>query len=74
MGDPKRFPIPPSAGARQCRSCKAPIYWVLTVSGRRMPVNPDGVSHFSTCPNANEHRGKGASDPMAISRVKGPRS
>ena len=40
----------------ECVSCKAPIEWVITKAGKRMPVNADGGSHFMTCPNAREHR------------------
>lgn len=45
-----------------CRGCGAPILWVLTPAGRKMPVDPpdeDGtptVSHFSTCPDASRFR------------------
>jgi hypothetical protein len=75
-----------------CRSCRAPVTWVLTVNGRKMPLDPkptdDGnvavrrdergdmrghvlregeepkagerrfTSHFATCPNAGQHRGR----------------
>lgn len=55
-----------------CRSCGAPITWMITNTGKTMPV--DGliqgqpaepnmkfdpkvhVSHFATCPNAAKHR------------------
>ena len=74
----------------KCKSCGAEIKWILTQSGKKMPVDakpvpyradPGGslslvtmngrvergvldldsdqagyVSHFATCPNANEHR------------------
>ncbi len=59
------FPIPPSAPIVSCRSCKAPIVWVLTVKGNRMPVDytrdgasrpAAGTSHFATCPNADDWR------------------
>lgn len=42
-----------------CRSCGAPIHWVITPIGKRMPMaEVDGgyVSHFSNCPNAAWHR------------------
>jgi len=69
----------------RCRSCGAPILWVVTVaSGKRMPLDaepgpagnlvlltggraraaePDDrpplhTSHFATCPQAAEWRGK----------------
>lgn len=54
---------------RNCRSCGARIIWFGTRSGKRMPVDADTVeaadreldltrhkSHFSTCPNADQHR------------------
>lgn len=53
----------------RCRSCKAPIQWVKTTKGKAMPVDLDDasrgrklfnpktmVSHFATCPHAEEHR------------------
>lgn len=52
---PLRFYIG-DAPARACRSCDATIHWIVTPAGRRMPVNPDGTSHFATCPNAEQHR------------------
>ena len=63
--------------AATCRSCGAPILWVvMRPSGKRMPLDAkpekritldlvDGlvgemtdtyVSHFSSCPNAAQHR------------------
>lgn len=53
----------------RCRSCRARIIWFQTAAGKNMPVDADTVepedeeldlprhvSHFSTCPNANQHR------------------
>lgn len=49
-----------------CRSCKAPVTWVITAAGKKMPI--DGhlldsafepgahVSHWSTCPDAAKFR------------------
>lgn len=55
----------------ECRSCGAQIVWMKTAAGKNMPVDAetvesgdtefDGkhhVSHFSTCPNAAQHRSK----------------
>ena len=39
-----------------CSSCSAPIRWVVTKAGKRMPINRDGFSHFADCPNAGTHR------------------
>lgn len=59
------FPIPPAAPVVACRSCKAPIVWIVTALGKRMPVNyarvgccppANGTSHFATCPNAADWR------------------
>jgi hypothetical protein len=53
----------------RCRSCHAKIIWFKTEAGKNMPVDADTVeaeddeldlsrhvSHFATCPNANQHR------------------
>lgn len=65
---PERHPFQQS-----CRSCGAPIVWFRTAKGHRMPVDAGTtkptdaehqldlsrhVSHFATCPNANQHRRK----------------
>lgn len=39
-----------------CRSCKAAVLWCVTPAGKRSPVNADGTSHFSTCPQADNWR------------------
>jgi hypothetical protein len=37
---------------RTCRSCGARIAWLVTAAKRTLaPVNPDGTSHFETCPD-----------------------
>lgn len=50
--------IAPSAAidTRTCRSCGARIAWLRTTSGRLAPVNADGISHFATCPQAEDWR------------------
>lgn len=55
----------------RCRSCQAGIVWVKTKGGKNMPVDADTwtqgdphvfspelghISHFATCPNADQHR------------------
>lgn len=57
----------------RCSSCGAPIVWFRTKNGKRMPVDEAStqpadaehqldlkrhISHFATCPNANQHRRK----------------
>jgi len=53
---PVRFPIPPSSPTKPCSTCKAPVHWIDTRSGGRMPVDPGGTSHLATCPQAAQHR------------------
>jgi hypothetical protein len=43
----------------RCRSCSAVIYWVETASGKKLPMDPDGVTHFATCPQSKSWSGKG---------------
>lgn len=38
-----------------CRSCGATIVW-RELAGRQHPYNPDGTSHFMTCPDAESWR------------------
>lgn len=46
---------------KPCRSCGAPILWIATRSGKRMPVDAKtDVVHFKTCPDADKHRNGGA--------------
>lgn len=64
-----RFSLPKGATLRQsvCRSCNAPIFWMVTKADKKMPLDirsqrlePNGersyLSHFATCPQANQHR------------------
>lgn len=47
--------ITPSARitTHECRSCGARVAWLKTrKTGSLAPVNPDGISHFGTCPDA----------------------
>ncbi len=43
-----------------CRSCGQQVLWCTTAAGKRAPLNPDGTSHFSNCPQASAWRGRGA--------------
>jgi hypothetical protein len=36
-------------GSRTFEGCAAPIYWV-PYKDKKHPVNPDGTSHYDTCP------------------------
>lgn len=42
--------------ASTCSTCRAPIQWTITAKGNRAPLDPDGKSHFATCPQAASHR------------------
>jgi hypothetical protein len=55
---PPLFAIPPGIPSSICRAeeCGATIFWIRTIGGKRMPVNPDGTSHFATCKKADEFR------------------
>lgn len=59
----------------KCRSCGARIMWKKTENRKWIPVDYDDelwpdinfdpdrmVTHFETCPNADEHRGRGKQD------------
>lgn len=39
-----------------CRSCGEPVVFKKTKSGKMMPMNADGTSHFATCPDAAKWR------------------
>jgi hypothetical protein len=62
-----RFLVPasmvPDVTSRRCRSCEALILWVKTPRGKRMPIDPDGRSHFATCPQAASWRSARSSTP-----------
>lgn len=46
--------------AARCRSCQAPIAWATHEhTGRKAPFNPDGTSHFASCPQAGTWRKRG---------------
>jgi hypothetical protein len=53
---PQVFLIPPGTPMATCSSCRDGIRWIVTQSGKRMPVNLDGTSHFTSCPCADQHR------------------
>lgn len=53
----------------ECRSCRAPMVWLKTKTGKNCPVDIEGwepqdteyqpgkhISHFATCPHADHHR------------------
>jgi hypothetical protein len=40
----------------RCRSCGAEITWKRTERGRLAPFDPDGTTHFVTCPDRRAWR------------------
>jgi hypothetical protein len=61
-------------GVARCKSCDAHIEWWRTTNDKMMPfdiakdpLNEDErtVTHWATCPNARDHRGKPAAAPAA---------
>lgn len=42
--------------ASQCKGCSSAIWWVQTRAGKAMPLNSDGVPHWSTCPSVRQFR------------------
>lgn len=42
---------------RNCLRCQAPLMFVMTAAGKRMPISVNsGHSHFTDCPAAEEFR------------------
>ena len=36
--------------------CGARIWWMTTKGGRKIPFDPEGHAHFTTCPKAEQFR------------------
>lgn len=53
---PQVFEIPEGTPMATCSSCRANVRWITTANGKKMPCDDDGVSHFVTCPNRDQHR------------------
>jgi len=34
----------------KCKGCGAQIFWQRTKAGKLTPADPDGTSHWATCP------------------------
>lgn len=54
----QEYPIPDGYRATPCKGCGEEIYWIKTKTGNNMPLNPDGSSHFASCPKADTFRRK----------------
>ncbi len=51
------FKIDTDAPPSKCKGCGADIWWFHNVvTGRDMPCDRDGTSHFATCPKAAQFR------------------
>ena len=55
-GGVTRIRIPGNARKDICDGCGETIYFVQTERGKWSPTNPDGTSHFATCPHASDFR------------------
>ncbi len=42
----------------KCRSCDASVFWIRHRGGKLGIYNPDGTSHFSSCPQADKYRNR----------------
>ena len=51
-----KFVLPAGSIMKRCNGCEEMIHWIKMPSGKMMPVNHDGTSHFATCPKAAEFR------------------
>lgn len=40
----------------ECRGCKATIYWIRTLNGKRIPYDEKGLNHFITCSKSADWR------------------
>ena len=70
MNKPLLFEIPEGTDPSRCSGCKALIYWIKTDAGKNMPVDPDGTSHFATCPKASSFRHYDPSKDVKRTRQK----
>ncbi|MHB2019677.1 MAG: hypothetical protein ACYCW6_22260 [Candidatus Xenobia bacterium] len=51
----------------QCNSCRASLEWWKTPAGKLMPMDAGTATpHWSTCPNANQHRKPSGPDVNAL--------
>ena len=42
----------------KCKGCGAEIVWVTTDAGKLTPQNPDGTTHWATCPKFQQFKAK----------------
>ncbi len=58
MKQPKFYPIPDDVVFKPCRDpkCGQQIAFIVTETGKKMPVNPDGTPHWTNCPGAKEFK------------------
>jgi hypothetical protein len=52
----RRYEIPKGTRSSMCKGCRKTIFWIPTSTGKMMPVDSDGISHFATCPKARQFR------------------
>lgn len=60
-----RYEVPASAHFTPCQYCGQDITFVITGSGKYMPVTPNGEPHWGDCPGAEAARnGARGSQPL----------
>jgi hypothetical protein len=55
-----------------CRSCGSPITWGESVNGKLTPMDPDGQTHFITCPQRREWRKRHDADLPSDQPMQAP--
>lgn len=61
---PQYFDVPAGTPAAECRGCKQTVYWIITESDRRMPVNcdvPGGIRPVRFGATGAKDKGRGTS-------------
>jgi hypothetical protein len=46
----------PQANQQYCKACGQPIRWIKTQSGKSTPIDPDGMTHWATCTDAERFK------------------
>lgn len=61
-----RLPDGTIGSTGECRSCPETIIWIKTPAGKAAPYNPDGTSHFATCPGSSRWKGRTRAEGPAL--------
>lgn len=66
------YAVPAGTREAECRGCGAPVYWIVTPKGAKMPVDCDTVdgSHGpSDARSTTQHDGRGVSHFQTCEKV-----